>query len=138
MTKGGGNDKRWREWQRYSCGKRPVILTQNFLEPVIPVWIVGFDQFDFPGPIPFFDLFLASNGCVHFHMQLIPDEPIHIVLLGKSINELVFVLPDSLRQIRGNPNVEHTLIFTGENINRRFEMIHDFVLEVEAPGILSQ
>jgi hypothetical protein len=59
-------------------------------------------------------------------------------LPGKPIDELVFVLPDSLRKIGGYSDVEHALIFTGENINCRVVVIHDFVLEVEVREILSQ
>ena len=80
-------------------GGNPATLRCQFQVQIVPIGISCFDYPDFPGPIPFFDLFFTSNCGLNRFMLFKPDQPVDIVLFGKSIDKFILVLPYALDQI---------------------------------------
>lgn len=52
-------------------------------------------------------------------MDLIPDQLMYPVPLGKAFNEVFFVLPYPLDEIRGHADIESAIGFTGQDVDTR-------------------
>ena len=79
--------------------------SRNFRPQVLPVWILLFDQSDFPGPVPFLHLFLALDRVSHIFVLLKINQRMASVLASEAFDEIVFVFPDSLHKIARHANV---------------------------------
>jgi hypothetical protein len=88
-------------------------LTQDFFVSVAPVRVDGFDHFYLPGSVPLLYLLFPCDGSHDVFVKLEPDETIYIVLPGKSIDEFVSMLTDSMRQIRTDAGVKDAVILAG-------------------------
>ena len=63
---------------------------------VCPERIVLLNQLNLPCPPPPLDRLLSADGAFHQFMNLVPDEVVNSVALGKPIHQVVLVEPDSL------------------------------------------
>ena len=59
---------------------------------VSPIGIRFLNQPDFPGPVPFLELFLSGYGAVYIVNCLVVDEVVDTVFLGESINQIALML----------------------------------------------
>jgi hypothetical protein len=57
----------------------------------------------------------------------------HAVLLGKSLDQTVPVLPNTLHEVTGDADVESAVSFAGENINGR--LLHGPIVIPAQAGI---
>src|SRR5580698_10748330 len=67
-------------------------LTEDVLIEIEPLRIALFVQFDFPGPVPAFDLPLAVDGVADVVMFFEPDQQMHTVFLRESLDQIALVL----------------------------------------------
>jgi len=74
-------------------------LLQNKIIKVFPLRIIFFYQIQFPGPVPFLDLLLSNNGAFSSIVLFKEDKLFDIVFFTKTVNLIVFMLPDTLGQI---------------------------------------
>ena len=72
---------------------------------VQPVWIVPFDQIDFPVAFPLLELFFTVQCCGRGFVSLKPNQPLDLVPFRESGNEAVFVLPNASREIGSRTDV---------------------------------
>ncbi len=77
------------------------------------------DKSDFPGAVPLFELALAGDGGFHGVVHFVPDEVVYRVSLGKSIDEVILVLPDALHKVGGDAYVDGTVWSAGEDVYAR-------------------
>jgi hypothetical protein len=84
--------------------RRPLQSSYR-IEQIVPVRIVSFNQFLFPLPVPFLDLLFARNGGGHVIKDLVVHQTMHLVFLGKTVNDVVPVLEDALDKVAGYADV---------------------------------
>ena len=61
--------------------------------------------------------FSPGDGAFHCGVKFVPDELMDAVLLGETLYEVVFVLPDSLDEVGGDAGVEGAVAFAGEDVD---------------------
>ena len=70
-------------------------------------------------------------------MQFVIDQYVYTVLLGKSINRIVLVLPYTPHQIAGYSDIKRTVTLAGKNVNTRLLWhIYGFILCHKNPSFL--
>lgn len=87
---------------------------------VIPVWVHGLDQIDFPLPGPVLDGFFAGD-CVRDEVMLLePDQCFHTVFRGEARCQIVLVLIQAAGQVAGHAGVERAIAPGGKDVDIAF------------------
>lgn len=81
---------------------------------VAPGGVGLFDQGDLPGAVPVFELFFATDGGRHVVVKFEVNQQVHAVFLRKAFCGVIAMLPDALRQIARNANVQGAVLATRE------------------------
>lgn len=72
-----------------------LLVPGDVFPQVAPARIGFLDQLDFPCPVPFLQLFFPRDRRVHIPVHLEVDQLMDLIFLGKSLDQIVFVFPDS-------------------------------------------
>ena len=86
------------------CRSAPLGL-QDLVIQVAPAGVFFFDQSDLPRPVPLFHGLFFADGAFHRVVDFVPDEVVHLVAFGEALDEVVFVLPNSLGEVGGDAYV---------------------------------
>ena len=73
---------------------------------VFPIWVGAFDQCDFFRPGTSFKLFLSADRVQHGGVDFKIDQRVDAILPGETRGQVIFVLIDTLNDVRGNAHVE--------------------------------
>ena len=98
-TRGAGVTMRYRSYQ--------------FLIQIMPVRIHQLDHLYLPRPLPVLDGLFPLNGRLHGGVQLIPNQGVHAVFIGETFDNVIFVLPNALQEIRGHACIQGSIAFAG-------------------------
>src|SRR6185369_8298147 len=101
---------------------------------IAPIRIHRLYQIDFPVPIPFLQLLFPRNRVIRGFMDLIPDEAMGSVLVGKALDHVVLVLPYAANKIVRHTDVERAVSAAGEDVDAILA-IHDGSTLVTATGL---
>jgi len=82
-------------FKKYPSQKPARYLLKQVKIQISPIRVVLFNQFDFPIPIPLLNLFFSPNGTVDIVCGLEVNQPMGIILLRKSTDQIVlmFIAP---------------------------------------------
>jgi len=89
----------------------------NLIIQIPPFGVLFLDQAYLPCPVPLLQLLFTINRALGIVARFIVDEIDHVVLLGESRHDAVFVLPNSLRKSRCYTDIQCPIAFTCENVN---------------------
>ena len=92
--------------------------SRNFRPQVLPVWILLFDQSDFPGPVPFLHLFLALDRVSHIFVLLKINQRMASVLASEAFDEIVFVFPNPFNQMTGDADIQGSVPLATQDVER--------------------
>ena len=84
---------------------------------VAPSGVGLFDQGDLPGAVPVFELFFATDGGRHVVVKFKVNQQVHAVFLRKGFCGIIAMLPDALRQIARNANVQGAVLAARESVD---------------------
>ena len=77
---------------------------------IAPLRISSLDQAHFLHAAPTLNLFLPHNGSTDTGMWFTPDQPVHVVALGKAGDHTFLVLSYASHEIICHPDIQHTRI----------------------------
>jgi hypothetical protein len=98
-------------------GCRLEFVAPTFCE-VLPTRIHGFDESDLLAAPPALDFFFTIDGGIGIEEPFVIDKGREVVAAGESRNAFIFVLPDAMRQIAGDSDVEDGGLRTvGQDVN---------------------
>ena len=87
------------------AGTQSAHPLNNLIIQIVPIRVRTFNQIQFPQSLPFLDALLSRNRGRHRFMHFVPDQGVYMVRLGKPCNEVIFVLPHALNQVRRHANI---------------------------------
>jgi hypothetical protein len=82
-----------------------------------------FNQFDLVKATPFLQALLAQYSFSHVFVLLKVNKGMYLILTGKPLGYIIFVLPGTLCQITRHADVKRAIFTTGYNVNAR--MLHN-------------
>src|SRR4051812_1744851 len=94
-----------------SCGSDEILIQ------IAPIRIAFLDQLDLPCAVPMLEHLLARDSCVHREVLLVPGETMHCVVAREAEDQVAFVLPHALDQVRGYTNVECAVALAREDVD---------------------
>ena len=84
---------------------------------VTPCGVEGFYERELAGAVAGFELLFSGDGGWHGVKALVPNQKVHVVLVGEAVNDAVLVLPDASWQIAGDADVKHTSRSVGQDVD---------------------
>jgi len=97
----------------------PSIGSVPILSEIPPFRIHRFNEFYLLLPAVFLDLFFSANGIHGIVGGFKVDQPIYIIMFGKTIDQVLFMLADPPGKIAGESYIE-SLSTIGQNVNEIF------------------
>ena len=70
--------------------------SQNLLIQIQPSGVAFLNQPNFPRPVPLLQSLLPADGALHRVVDLIPDQNMDVIPLGKALCNVILMLPDPL------------------------------------------
>jgi hypothetical protein len=74
-------------------------------QEIAPLRIFAFDQLQLPLPRATLERLLAQDRILHRGVKLEPNKHLAAILLGKSVDHALSMLPRALNEVRGDTNV---------------------------------
>src|SRR5579884_730964 len=104
--------------QRLDCfAALAMTISDQLVEQIAPVRVRRFDKSELPFPQSGFDLLLPRDCIQHRREKLIPDQHLAAVSFRKAAADARAMLPNPLRQIRRDADVERTISTVRHHIN---------------------
>jgi hypothetical protein len=85
--------------------KAGIHLSQGGIQ-VDPMRVFLLNQPDLPVTLPILDSLFAKYGRFHGFMKFEPYEPMHVISVGETLHDVIFVPPDALDQVARNSDVK--------------------------------
>ncbi len=113
-------------------GSAPWYVVHEARCQVLPLRISPLDQIELPCASPALDALLAADGAPWGFVELPPDEGLHVVGLGESIDVAALVLGHAADDVRRHAGIERASIAAGEDVDEE-DFFH--APEVGARGV---
>src|SRR3990172_5254077 len=97
-----------------SCSALPA---SEVVEEITPFGIRLLDESEFPVPPLTLQLLLAADGARRRFRHFIPDEHVHAILLGESLDQAGLVFPDAAQEVVCHADVESPIATAGQHID---------------------
>ena len=91
--------------------------TQQFIIQIPPLRIYLLNQPDLPRALPLLDLLLTDDGVADVGMLFKIHQAMDLILPGKALPHIGFMLPDALYQLAGDAGVERAVSSAGEDVD---------------------
>jgi hypothetical protein len=75
------------------------------------------NQIQLPLSVPLLKAFLSFNCAVHHFVTFIPNEHVNAISFRKSFSQVILMLPNTLYEIRGDPDVKSSITTAGKHVN---------------------
>ena len=89
--------------------RRRCRLGANVVPQIAPARIGCPDQANLPQALPLLGLLFARDRCIHGGVNLGPHEQMRSMAPGKSRHQIISMLPDARRQVRGDSDVQRAV-----------------------------
>ena len=99
-------------------------LAANARVKITPIRIGSLDKLDLPCSLPCLDRLFPTDRGLHRIVQLIPDQIMHAVALGETLNEVLPMLPNAASQPRSNSYVQGRVSPICKDVNARLSFAH--------------
>ena len=87
------------------------------MRQVVPAGVDRFDEPNLPRAIPLLEAFLSLDSITRSWKGFAIHQAMDVVLLGKTLQQALLVLPDPAREIIGHPDVKGPIRLAGKNVN---------------------
>jgi len=91
-------------------------LPKNLVQ-ILPTWIVFFDEFHFPTPLPLLELFFSLQGRLYIRSGFIINQMMNLIFICETFYLILFVFINPSLEVIRHSDIQSPVSFVGKDIN---------------------